>query len=91
MAPITASVTGVTPQTIQDERLAQLLKSLRAIPEDSTDLTGRIVLCVDDWQEWVFEEQVSYSRISSLLKTRMPPHAQLFYRWISTIGSIRSI
>jgi hypothetical protein len=92
MAPITASVTGVTPQKIQDERLAQLLESLRAIPEDSADLTSRIALCVDQWQEWVFEEQVSRSRVSGLLKTRMSPHhVHLLHRWISTIGSLRLI
>ena len=73
MAPIYAAAVGINPQIIDDESLRQLRDSILSIelkaplhrtfstPEQVSEPLDieRLVVAVEPWQTWVFEEQVS--------------------------------
>ena len=73
MAPIHAAAVGINPQIIDDENLRQLRDSILSIelktplhrtfsaPEQVSEPLDieRLVVAVEPWQTWVFEEQVS--------------------------------
>jgi hypothetical protein len=73
MAPIYAAAVGINPQIVDDERLRQLRDSILSIdlkaplhrtfsaPKQVSEPLDieRLVLAVEPWQTWVFEEQVS--------------------------------
>ena len=73
MAPIYSSEIGIIPQIIDDERLVRLRNDLSELkletPLGTTYISPdeaqapldieKLLVLVDPWQSWVFEEQVS--------------------------------
>ena len=85
MAPIHGAAVGVSPQTIEDDRLRNLRESLLAIEVEETFLRhftspdqvtepfdiGRLVSALEPWQSWVFEEQVRAKSLSGRLGEKL--------------------
>ena len=63
MAPILATATGYTPQSLDDPSLRDLLKSLRALSKDNMEETlPTLVELLTPWSKGSrFEEQVRSS------------------------------